>query len=191
MKKRRLLLIILLLALLFPVSAFAGVLENLPVKKDTAGEDVVVLQQRLIDLGYLHFRATGSFGDMTESAMKAFQKRNDLSATGVVDTATYYALFSKSVVRARAGSIIRVSGPVTISKPEEYGKLVSWKEIAEIFPLGTEATVTDLYTGYTYTVLRTGGTNHADVQTVGDASNKMFLKSFGGSYTWEKTPSTG
>jgi peptidoglycan hydrolase-like protein with peptidoglycan-binding domain len=174
---------------LVPFTARASTIGELPIEKGQEGSGVVVLQQRLADLGYLHFRATGYFGDMTKTALQDFQKRNGLTRTGSLDTDTYVALFAKSAVRAAAGTAIsRVTGPRLLATAEAYGALTGWKEIDPIFAEGTRATVQDLYTGYTYEVIRTGGRHHADVQPVGEEALSVYQKCFGGSYTWEKRP---
>ncbi len=188
--KRRFLILLLAAALLFaPEPARANIIDSLPIKSGDYGSAVVQVQQRLFDLGFLNFRATGRYGSMTKESVKSFQKRNSLSATGIVDEATYTALFSKNARRtALSKSVLRIVGPRTVSVPSEYGKLTDWKEIQEMFAVGDTATVKDLYTNKTYQVIRTGGVNHADVQTVGNSSQYTFLKTLGGSYTWEKRP---
>ena len=80
MKKSRFFLLFLLILLLVPLGAGAAILDELPLEKGATGQSVVMLQQRLIDLGYLHFRPTGSYGDMTKSAVASFQARNGISS---------------------------------------------------------------------------------------------------------------
>lgn len=54
------------------------------------GEDVKILQQNLIALGYDcgSYGADGDFGTATQSAVIAFQETNQLPATGIVDEVT-------------------------------------------------------------------------------------------------------
>ena len=54
------------------------------------------LQRMLIDLGYLSTEATGYFGSATESAVKAFQEDEGLTADGVAGEKTFSALEEKS-----------------------------------------------------------------------------------------------
>jgi len=62
---------------------------------------IVILQERLRDLGYLDIdRATNYFGELTEKALIAFQKANGLSADGVAGTSTLNVLFSSAAVSA-------------------------------------------------------------------------------------------
>ncbi len=70
------------------------------LRSGDTGEDVKLLQQRLIDLGYLKSKADGIFGSETVTAVKAFQKANGLTADGVAGSATYRKLYSDSAVSA-------------------------------------------------------------------------------------------
>ena len=63
------------------------------------GDEIVPIQQRLIDLGYLDDEADGGYGSNTETAVKDFQNANGLVASGVVDQTTYDALFSDSAIK--------------------------------------------------------------------------------------------
>ena len=61
-------------------------------------EGVKVLQQRLYELGYLEKKyVTGYYGSITVTAVKKFQKNNQISQTGTVATLTLAALNSASV----------------------------------------------------------------------------------------------
>ena len=53
-----------------------------------SGEEVRLLQQALIELGYLEGTADGTFGDQTEAAIRAFQGANGLNADGLAGTKT-------------------------------------------------------------------------------------------------------
>jgi hypothetical protein len=53
-----------------------------------SGADVVVLQQKLRELGYLESRADGIFGPVTEAAVRAYQSDHGLETTGIVDKQT-------------------------------------------------------------------------------------------------------
>lgn len=64
------------------------------LKKGSRGDDVLALQQRLKELGYLKGNADGDFGNGTEKAVKAFQKRAGLKQDGVAGEAVQKALFA-------------------------------------------------------------------------------------------------
>ncbi len=55
------------------------------LKYKMAGPDVVIVQMKLKDLGYLDSRADGIFGPTTEAAVRAFQTDKGLAETGVID----------------------------------------------------------------------------------------------------------
>ena len=72
------------------------------LKKGSKGEDVVLLQARLIQLGYLQpGQNDGDFGSGTETAVKAFQTNNDLKSDGIAGQETQSRLFSPEAVRAK------------------------------------------------------------------------------------------
>ena len=57
-------------------------------------DEIVKIQERLIELGYLSGDADGSFGDMTETAVSLFQEINGITQTGVADEFTVEVLYS-------------------------------------------------------------------------------------------------
>ncbi|MBP3721454.1 MAG: peptidoglycan-binding protein, partial [Clostridia bacterium] len=64
------------------------------LENGSRGDAVRRLQQRLKDLGYYSGAADGSFGDATENAVRAFQRRNGLTVDGKAGTATLNRLYS-------------------------------------------------------------------------------------------------
>lgn len=62
-------------------------------------EEIVNIQNRLSELSYYNGTADGSFGSMTEDAVKSFQSTNGITATGVVDEFTHDVLFSEAAVK--------------------------------------------------------------------------------------------
>ena len=60
------------------------------------GDDVIVVQQRLYELGYLetYYNTRGVFDESTETAVKEFQEANKLSVDGKVGRMTKEALYS-------------------------------------------------------------------------------------------------
>lgn len=65
-----------------------------------SGDDVKSVQQRLKDLGYLTDKVDGKYGANTEAAMRAFQEKNGLTASGNGDTSTYTVLYSVNAITA-------------------------------------------------------------------------------------------
>ena len=59
------------------------------------GDDVQMVQQRLMDLGFFTYKKTTTgFYKNTQSAVEAFQRHNGLEVTGIVDENTWNALFN-------------------------------------------------------------------------------------------------
>ena len=63
------------------------------------GADVNVVQQRLKDLGYLS-ALSGSYDSATMEAVRAYQKKNGLTADGLAGTSTFSSLFSDGALAA-------------------------------------------------------------------------------------------
>ena len=72
---------------------------------DDDGAYVVMLQNRLQELGYLGSGADGQYGAMTESAVILFQETNDLTPTGIADDTTQSVLYSTSAKTAPASAV--------------------------------------------------------------------------------------
>lgn len=62
------------------------------LKYQTTGQDVVFLQLKLKELGYLKARADGLFGKSTEQAVRELQRDKKIQDTGIVDGKTLKAL---------------------------------------------------------------------------------------------------
>ena len=76
-----------LLVVLLPLAADAAVL-----KRGSRGDEVVTLQKKLKQWGYYDGSVDGVFGAGTEKAVQYFQRKNDLTADGVVGAKTAAAL---------------------------------------------------------------------------------------------------
>lgn len=77
---------------------FSGSAPYYKVKNGDDGSDIVQIQQRLYQLGYLMDDSlTGHFGDATEAAVKKMQERNGLTADGEVGKDTISLLYSDEV----------------------------------------------------------------------------------------------
>lgn len=76
-----------LLVVLLPLAADAAVL-----KRGSRGDEVVTLQKKLKQWGYYDGSVDGVFGVGTEKAVQYFQRKNGLTADGVVGAKTAAAL---------------------------------------------------------------------------------------------------
>lgn len=71
--------------------------------------DVVRLQRRLNCLEYYYGILDGDYGNGTESAVRAFQKRNGLEQSGVAGSDTLKLLFSEDAKKALKPYVLKVS----------------------------------------------------------------------------------
>jgi peptidoglycan hydrolase-like protein with peptidoglycan-binding domain len=68
--------------------------------KGAKGLEVMRVQTRLNTLDYMYGGIDGIYGGITESAVKVFQKLNEIEQTGGVDQATQEKMFSEGAVRS-------------------------------------------------------------------------------------------
>lgn len=164
-------------------SAGTGVIEQ-----GGAGTDIYTIQQRLIELGFLNYRATGNFGDITETAVRDFQTANGLPADGQIGIETMRTLFSDEAVRAGANPAFRSAvGRAYTGTVHQDADLSSWDTISDRFPVGSTAHITDYNTGEQFSMRRTGGANNAEVATESARDAEAFEYVFGG-FSWEHRP---
>ncbi|HHX73291.1 MAG TPA: LysM peptidoglycan-binding domain-containing protein, partial [Firmicutes bacterium] len=70
----------------------------------------------------------------------------------------------------------------------QYGELLDWwTEAQYLWPIGTNARVTDLATGKTFTVKRSYGAFHADVEPL-TAADSATMKAIWGGWSWATRP---
>jgi len=79
----------LFLCAAIPKVSAAGYQLTRDLRKGMSGEDVAVVQRLLKDLGFFTYpQITGYFGSVTETAVKAFQRANGLTADGIIGPIT-------------------------------------------------------------------------------------------------------
>ncbi len=81
---------------------------NLYLRMGSTGDQVRILQNRLIYLDYLAGSADAVFAETTEAAVVAFQSRNNLTSDGVAGPATLEKLYSSSA--RKASSVVAYLG---------------------------------------------------------------------------------
>ena len=70
------------------------------LSKGSQGPEVLAMQNRLYELGYLKDTRDGQFGNNTMTAVKIFQSQAGLPVTGIADAATLNALYAEDAPRA-------------------------------------------------------------------------------------------
>lgn len=191
-----------------PINASAATL----LKLGSNGSEVKTVQTTLKELGYYTYpKTTGYYGSITVEAVKQYQEDNGLSADGIIGKRTREILFANTEIAENSVksevSLMKVSdkdseeasvkvsekasvkvsekASVKASEAAKTGALDWFKEVQCIFSRGMEAVVTDIDTGKSFQVIRTYGTNHADVEALTkDDSN--IIKDIWGGWSWER-----
>lgn len=159
------------------------------LERGSSGDEVVLAQQRLFDLGYVQFRGTGKYGEMTYQGVAQFQRVNGVAVDGQLGSDTFNMLFSPEAKRAPInGAITRSVGAGLMATATSFGRTEEWKDVKDKFTVGTTVVVKDFNTLAQFNVKRTGGENHADVAAADFESADAITKCFGGDETWEKRP---
>ena len=79
------------------------------MQSGSSGIDVVRLQRRLSGLEYYYGTLDGQYGNGTEEAVRAFQKRNGLEQSGVAGADTMSLLFSEEAKKAIKPYVLKIS----------------------------------------------------------------------------------
>ncbi len=149
------------------------------LKLGMEGAEVKNVQQQLRKRHFMLAPATGYFGDVTEGAVKAFQRKAGIAADGIVGTETYELLFGDNDISITTAELFGITGEV---------KLSTWNDINKVFKNGTKALVTDVKTGRKFWVIRTGGSLHADCEPCTAEDTAVMKKCFGGKWSWDRRP---
>lgn len=112
-------IVMLILMLLIAPAARAAVLDV-----GASGADVKKVQRKLIDWGYLDGTADGKYGAKTQAAVKAFQRKNGLSADGRVGARTAAAMGVTLSGGASSGGSTAASASIISADHRLLSKLV-------------------------------------------------------------------
>ena len=78
---------------------------------------------------------------------------------------------------------------ISSSGSVKTGSYMDWSQVKNIFKKGTKATVYDFNTGVSWTVKRTGGSKHADVEPVSSTDTALYKKALGKYFkNWKRQP---
>lgn len=135
---------------------------------DTADE-IALIQERLVDLGYLESTPDGEFGEKTETAVKGFQKVNELTETGIVDETTYNAIFSDEAIEMPA------TEKKEESDDETEGVKANTPQAAAVAPSTAPNTEVEKKTVAVTSKSLAGVTNSVDLQKNAKSTNYEFI----------------
>ena len=88
--------------------------DDMSYKIEDDYEDIIAIQQRLVDLGYLDLgeeEPTSYFGSMTEEALKSFQSANSLEPSGIAGYETLTRLFKSDALGASGETFVPETEP--------------------------------------------------------------------------------
>lgn len=149
------------------------------------------VQAALKKLGYYTGTIDGVTGSKTKAAIKKFQSANKLTADGVVGASTKIKLQAAIAAKpstTTAAATVTTAPASTAAKSEHGVELLDWwKSASKIFQRGSVAKVTDVKTGKTFNIMRTYGTNHADVEAL-TAKDSEAIKAIWGGWSWTRRP---
>lgn len=151
------------------------------------GEEVINIQMRLRDLGYFFYKVTGYYGTATQDAVRTFQSVNGLKSDGIVGEYTKMLLFSNQAKRNKMASK-EAAQYIAISRGNQagYGQMLEWfSKVEKMYKREKVAKVTDLVTGISFYMKRTGGSNHADVEPISTSDTEKIRRIWGG-WSWER-----
>ncbi len=137
-----------------------------------SGSAVKDLQTKLKKLGYYDGTVDSTFGSGTYAAVKAFQKKYNLTADGVAGSATL-----KKIESAVASAS---SGKITTERLDWFngGKYV--------IPNGAVFQIKDVSTGLIFSARRQSGGNHMDAEPLTAEDTAILKKINGGTFSWRR-----
>ena len=153
-------------------------------KKGMSHPDIKVLQEALRrEECFNEEENTYYFGNKTEAAVKMFQEKYEIDADGIAGNDTLVKLEELELV---SRELVVASRSANGRKAGEYlkwwgtvNKMITRKE--------TIMVVEDYETGITFSVLVSGGTNHADVEAL-TAKDSEIMKQVWGKWSWTRRP---
>ena len=148
------------------------------------GSEVKKLQKELARRNFLtDSQITGSYGSKTRAAVKEFQKMAKLEpADGIAGPETLKMVYDRS------NGIKKVlGGKVTAADVKGRVQLIDWWKGGSnlLRRPGGVATVTDVVTGKSFKIRRSGGNKHFDVHPL-TAEDTAIMRSIVGRWSWNR-----
>lgn len=121
-----------------------------------------------------------------ESMAAAKLAQSQTAAVNKTVTAATVMNSAEQAAQAPAQTAVMSRGESAANAPI-YGELLKWSDVNSMIPRQTTFQVRDLYTGKTFSIIRTYGTNHIDGEAA-SLSDCEIIKSIWGGFTWERRP---
>ncbi len=149
--------------------------EDMSFKIGDDNENVVAIQQRLVDLGFLDLEGdepTTYFGSMSEEALKAFQSANSLEPSGIASYETLKKLFSSDTIGATGEPFVpELTTPET--EPATSAESETQPTTATENNTDTDAPIT-----ITDSTVYQSGDEHEDVKAIQERLVELLYLSF-------------
>ena len=175
---------------------------NVIMSKGNGGSQVRLLIERLRELGYLTGSVPKEYTDEVVEAVKWFQNTNLLDADGVAGPSTLKRIYSADAISAEdsmkdnvssgqpdqvEGEEIEVSiGTVkNIDWFSEEGKTY-YDRRSGLLGDGDTAIITDVATGRSFRIRRSGGYNHADVEPLTAHDTWVLYEIYDREWSWKR-----
>ncbi len=178
--KRMLMLLLALLCLCVGAKALAEEKERETIALGSKGQLVVRLQQRLMDLGYYHYKPTGSYQAVTRRAALAYERAANARQDGRITPQEQDELFSGGAVRAPFAASVELSFTAQSAFFSVTGELWDWSDVKRQLTEGQTYTVTNCATGESCQMVYRGGKNHAHLTPATVYVNGQTLKKWMG-----------
>ena len=88
------------------------------LSKGDKSNEVLEMQNRLWELGFLQDDRDGNFGSKTQTAVKMFQQQAGIAITGIADSATLELLYSDDAPRTDAAQVTPTPAPAATESTE-------------------------------------------------------------------------
>jgi len=159
--------------------------------------EIDTLQSALQNAGtFKQDKTTNYFGSITKKAVEEFQKKNGLIADGIVGKATLAMIMELGLLDEEEKSSIldTLSDLDTASRGKsqtqtQYGEYIEWSDMRNLIDKGTSTMVIkDFYTGKTFNLLASYGSNHVDVETLTKEDTAVVKELWGESFSWARRP---
>ncbi len=152
------------------------------LRSGDSGQQVTQLQTVLQNLHY-NIEVTGVYDSQTVTAVRLFQRLNDLNIDGVAGSATQTALYSGSCVPGNVD--LSYATAVSVAPDGSDVQLLHWfNDVKNYLKENKVFTVYDPATGLSWKMKLYSPGNHADSEPLTAADAAIMYKAYGNKWTW-------